>query len=809
MKNLGFIFFLMPFMLFGAVFRIQPLPVESDAHSFIGQLGNKFMVLTGNEGNNNNVLLYDGTQFSLFNPPVSELQSIGIVRHKSDSVIAQCYDTSGKWYLYSVTGTGYTDETPSGDWNYLQFMGALGSVDRYQAHKTDGTVHIVDTPPDSVSPITDITPPGTWTAVTQTGMIGSVPYYLFTSASTMKWFSLNGSTFTEVPLDPTWQSMHYISMPWNYIHFVVKANGEHKLMRYTGAAFVDLAVPISFKTVRFLSTIGLTNYFLIVGTDDIPHIYTFDGTTWTETTPAGNWSLFRPLTTMGSGFILFATDSVGHNFVFSLQESTIEDVTPAGTWAAVSYFTRFRNRYWFSFRNEAGSPLLYSWDTVSWNNETPTGAWNTIYLSAIHSDAMLITTTDTLNNIHLHLYTETELLSVVPPSGYDLVYYLRNIKGRHYMMFRIKGSTLYDMYEWDGALSFTRRMSSKKWKTVRFFQTMYDHDFFLFTAEKTPETLYRYDTSLDIHTNSVHRGGDSWGVASATVGNDGPTVTERGFCIAHHSPPTESDICLAQTGNNGRFTELLDFPDSDTPWFVIAYAKSEYDELFWGETLSVPEYTGSESNDSSLIETEPVPPGEECENGGVRITTGKDANENGTIDEEEIVSSEVVCNGTDGQDGQDGKDGEDGADGSNGQRGFDCWDINENRHCDPEFEDSNGDGNCSPKDCKGEKGDTGTPGEQGETGEKGASLYSKTETVAKGDICKNGGTVIITWTDENGNKEQDPGEPMTSTLICNGENGAGGCSMTSVSGSSKTTPVSVLFLLLMLTITTYGKRKKR
>ena len=51
---------------------------------------------------------------------------------------------------------------------------------------------------------------------------------------------------------------------------------------------------------------------------------------------------------------------------------------------------------------------------------------------------------------------------------------------------------------------------------------------------------------------------------------------------------------------------------------------------------------------NSLIATEAIEPGDVCANGGVAISTGVDANADGVLDEDEIASTENVCNGVDG-----------------------------------------------------------------------------------------------------------------------------------------------------------------
>ena len=43
--------------------------------------------------------------------------------------------------------------------------------------------------------------------------------------------------------------------------------------------------------------------------------------------------------------------------------------------------------------------------------------------------------------------------------------------------------------------------------------------------------------------------------------------------------------------------------------------------------------------------------GSHCDNGGIRVDTGLDSNNNGTLEANEILSSSYICNGTDGQNG--------------------------------------------------------------------------------------------------------------------------------------------------------------
>ena len=71
---------------------------------------------------------------------------------------------------------------------------------------------------------------------------------------------------------------------------------------------------------------------------------------------------------------------------------------------------------------------------------------------------------------------------------------------------------------------------------------------------------------------------------------------------------------------------------------------------------------GSDGNDglNTIIETNTDPAG--CPNGGVEIRIGLDRNRDGNIDEttgpdNELISTETICNGVDGTDGNNGSDG--------------------------------------------------------------------------------------------------------------------------------------------------------
>lgn len=71
--------------------------------------------------------------------------------------------------------------------------------------------------------------------------------------------------------------------------------------------------------------------------------------------------------------------------------------------------------------------------------------------------------------------------------------------------------------------------------------------------------------------------------------------------------------------------------------------------------------------------------------------------------------------------GERGPQGLHGVAGTAGQPGFSCWDLNQNRICDIQTEDLNGDLQCTTADCipRGTPGEAGAPGVNGTTGPPG------------------------------------------------------------------------------------------
>ena len=70
-----------------------------------------------------------------------------------------------------------------------------------------------------------------------------------------------------------------------------------------------------------------------------------------------------------------------------------------------------------------------------------------------------------------------------------------------------------------------------------------------------------------------------------------------------------------------------------------------------------------------LVTTAQEAAGPNCAAGGVEVSTGPDANENGLLDADEVVSTDYVCGGADGADGPEGLSGDPGAEGNPGATG--------------------------------------------------------------------------------------------------------------------------------------------
>ncbi len=181
----------------------------------------------------------------------------------------------------------------------------------------------------------------------------------------------------------------------------------------------------------------------------------------------------------------------------------------------------------------------------------------------------------------------------------------------------------------------------------------------------------------------------------------------------------------------------------------------------------------------TLVNASAEPPGANCELGGVKIETGRDINQNGVLDPDEVEETYYVCNGEDGIPGPPGPPGPPGEPGEPGQPG-------------PP-------GSPGPP---GQPGEPGEPGPPGPPGTPGTVLDISDEP--PGPNCEFGGTKIEYGLDSNGNGELDPDEVEGTDYVCNGApgpegprgpNGSGGCAVAGEAGPRDAGAAVLLFLI--------------
>lgn len=118
-------------------------------------------------------------------------------------------------------------------------------------------------------------------------------------------------------------------------------------------------------------------------------------------------------------------------------------------------------------------------------------------------------------------------------------------------------------------------------------------------------------------------------------------------------------ICNGDDGSNGANSILNIIPEnvgencSSGGYKVISGIDLNNSDTLDENEILITEYICNGDNGinglSSLISVHPEPSGEFCDYGGIRIESGLDQNNSGILDENEINSINYVCNGEDGQ----------------------------------------------------------------------------------------------------------------------------------------------------------------
>jgi len=147
----------------------------------------------------------------------------------------------------------------------------------------------------------------------------------------------------------------------------------------------------------------------------------------------------------------------------------------------------------------------------------------------------------------------------------------------------------------------------------------------------------------------------------------------------------------------------------------------------------------------SLVVHTSINAGDECANGGYQVDSGLDINIDNTLGADEITSTEYICHGENGSNGTDGADGEDGVNGEDGSDGIDGID--------------------------GEDGSNGTNGIDGSDGLQSLVVVT---SIGTGDKCTNGGYQVDSGLDINIDNTLVADEITSTEYICHGEDGSNG-----------------------------------
>ena len=133
-------------------------------------------------------------------------------------------------------------------------------------------------------------------------------------------------------------------------------------------------------------------------------------------------------------------------------------------------------------------------------------------------------------------------------------------------------------------------------------------------------------------------------------GDDGLSAFEVWIDLGNSE--TEQDFLDSLKGDDGKSAYQI--------WLDAGNTGTEQEFL---DSLKGSSGTDGTSGNQSLIKTTVEAAGDNCTNGGLKIETGIDSNGDGTLDDDEVNTSQTkyLCNGTDGTDGTDGEDGINGS----------------------------------------------------------------------------------------------------------------------------------------------------
>ncbi|MEQ6165586.1 MULTISPECIES: hypothetical protein [unclassified Ekhidna] len=194
--------------------------------------------------------------------------------------------------------------------------------------------------------------------------------------------------------------------------------------------------------------------------------------------------------------------------------------------------------------------------------------------------------------------------------------------------------------------------------------------------------------------------------------------------------------------------------------------------------------TDGSSGPTLFARTSPEEPGENCEAGGTLVEIGADTNGNALLDDNEVQTSFFVCNGLDGADG--GSGGENGL--TSLIRATPLEDCGANSTTGIRIEiglDENGNGELDEDPSEVHStyeicdGADGQDGSDGAPGDDGLNALIDISTFS-GDQngCSNGGIRIAAGLDINEDGTLQGGEELNVEFVCNGANGNDGATGT-------------------------------
>jgi uncharacterized repeat protein (TIGR01451 family) len=160
-------------------------------------------------------------------------------------------------------------------------------------------------------------------------------------------------------------------------------------------------------------------YFAFRDSSNYYHFYEYDGSSWSQNTPAGAWLNMHYLTELG-GQKYFAFRDSSNTYFYEYDGSSWSQNTPAGVWGHIRYLTELGGQKYFAFLDSSNYYHFYEYDGSSWTDLTPAGTWRGIsYLTELGGETYFAFQ-DSSFNTYVYTYSLPDLVirkSVTPSSA--------------------------------------------------------------------------------------------------------------------------------------------------------------------------------------------------------------------------------------------------------------------------------------------------------------------------------------------------------------------------------------------------------